>query len=153
MWKIQQAMQDDAIQTARVHPAIHPGNRDEVFIWQNFQPAYRDLGWKNRDLGNRTSPPSHMNTSKIYKGFRGEARSRKPGQPCQPGSYEEALTWNNRLRTEIYFFIISAILKTLKLQTQLTYKQNKNNVTNTLCISVVLLFYCSFDKLAKFNVS
>ena len=28
MWKIQQAMQDDAIQMARVHPA----NRDEVFI-------------------------------------------------------------------------------------------------------------------------
>ena len=28
---------------------------------------------------------------KFYKGFRGEARSRKPGQPGQPGSYEEAL--------------------------------------------------------------
>ena len=53
MWKTQQAMQDDAIRTARIHPAVHPGNRDEVFIWQNFQPAYRDLGWKNRDLGNR----------------------------------------------------------------------------------------------------
>ena len=36
MWKIQQAMQDDAIQTARIHPAVHPGNRDEVFIWQKF---------------------------------------------------------------------------------------------------------------------
>ena len=32
MWKIQQAMQDDAIRTARIHPAIHPGNRDDVFI-------------------------------------------------------------------------------------------------------------------------
>ena len=53
MWKIQQAMQDDAIRTARIHPAVHPGNRDEVFIWQNFQPAYRDLG-------NRASPPSHI---------------------------------------------------------------------------------------------
>ena len=40
MCKIQQAMQNDAIRTARIHPA----NRDEVFIWQNFQPAYRDLG-------------------------------------------------------------------------------------------------------------
>ena len=49
MWKIQQAMRDDAIRTAR----IHLGNWDEVFIWQNFQPAYRDLGWKNRDIGNR----------------------------------------------------------------------------------------------------
>ena len=28
IWKIQQAMQDDAIRTAR----IHPGNRAEVFI-------------------------------------------------------------------------------------------------------------------------
>ena len=44
---------------------FHPGNRAEVFIWQNFQPAYRDPDWKNRDLGNRASPPSHMNTSKI----------------------------------------------------------------------------------------
>ena len=49
MWKIQQAMQDDAIRTARIHPAVHPGNRDEVLIWQNFQPAYRDLGWKNQE--------------------------------------------------------------------------------------------------------
>ena len=60
MWKIQQAMQDDAIRAARIHPAVHPGNRDEVFIWQNFQPAYRDLG-------NQASPPSHMNTSKILQ--------------------------------------------------------------------------------------
>ena len=40
MCKMQQAMQDDAIWT---------GNRDDVFIWQNFQPAYRDLGWKNQE--------------------------------------------------------------------------------------------------------
>ena len=40
MCKIKQAMQNDSIRTAR----IHPGNWDEVFIWQNFQPAYRDLG-------------------------------------------------------------------------------------------------------------
>ena len=69
MWKIQQAMQDDAELIRR----IHPGNRAEVFIWQNFQPAYRDPGWKEpsqlfehienftidsevrRDLGNRPS--------------------------------------------------------------------------------------------------
>ena len=46
--KIQQAMQDDAIQTARIHPAfILVTGMNEVFIWQNFEPAYRDLGWKN----------------------------------------------------------------------------------------------------------
>ena len=83
MWKIQQAMQDDAIRTARIHPAVHPGNRDEVFIWQNFQPACRDLG-------NRASPPaSYEHIKNITKDL--EARSRKPGHPGQPGSYEEAL--------------------------------------------------------------
>ena len=51
MWKIQQAMQDDDIRAAR----IHPGNRDEVFIWQNFQPASRDISVfpTYRDLGKR----------------------------------------------------------------------------------------------------
>ena len=29
----------------------------------NFHPDYRDLRGKNRDLGNRASPASHMNTS------------------------------------------------------------------------------------------
>ena len=50
MWKIQQAMQDDAIQVA----IIHQSNRAEMFISENFQPAYRDA-----------SPPCHTNTSKI----------------------------------------------------------------------------------------
>ena len=67
MWKIQQAKQDNAIRTARIHSTVHPGIQDEVFIWHNFQPAYRDLGWKNRDLGSRASPPSHMNTSEILQ--------------------------------------------------------------------------------------
>ena len=60
--KIQQAMQDDAIQTARIHPAFILVTRmNEVFIWQNFEPA--DLGWKNSDLRNRASRSFHMNTS------------------------------------------------------------------------------------------
>ena len=61
MWKIQQVMQDDAIRTARIHPAIPHGNRDEVFIWQNFKPTYRNLGWKNQDLGNSYE---HIETSR-----------------------------------------------------------------------------------------
>ena len=52
MWKIQKAMQDDAIWAAR----IHPSNRAEVFTWQKFQPAYRDRGWKNRDLRHPSQP-------------------------------------------------------------------------------------------------
>ena len=75
MWKIQQAMEDDAIRTARIHPAVHPGNRDEVFIWQKFparlprfrEPSQPALSYEHienftkdlqvrRDLGNRASP-------------------------------------------------------------------------------------------------
>ena len=42
---------------------FRPGHRAGVFIWENFHPGYRDLGRKNRDLGNRASPASHMNPS------------------------------------------------------------------------------------------
>ena len=74
MWK---AIQGDAIQTARIHPAVHPGNRDD-----SCSHGKQDLGWteprsrepsqsalsykhiKNftkdlevrRDIGNRASP-------------------------------------------------------------------------------------------------
>ena len=37
---------------------FRPGHRAGVFIWESFH-----LGRKNRDLGNRASPASHMNTS------------------------------------------------------------------------------------------
>ena len=45
---------------------FRPGNRAGVFIWENFHPSYRDLGRKNRDLGNRASPASHINTFDIF---------------------------------------------------------------------------------------
>ena len=61
MWKIQQAMQEDAIQVT----IIYQCSRAEMFISENFQLAYRDPGWKNRHLGNRASPPCHTNTSKL----------------------------------------------------------------------------------------
>ena len=79
MWKIQQAMQDGAIRTARIHLAIHPGNRDEVFIWparlprsrlekpRSREPSQPAISYEHietftkdlevrRDLGNRASP-------------------------------------------------------------------------------------------------
>ena len=46
---------------------IHPGNRDEVFIWQNFPARLPRFRLENRGLGNRARPPSHMNTSKILQ--------------------------------------------------------------------------------------
>ena len=80
MRKIVQEMQDNAIQTARIHPAVHLGNRDEVFIWQNFHLLTENYGTEParlshehienfikllevwRDLGNRASPvnQAHM---------------------------------------------------------------------------------------------
>ena len=38
---------------------FRPGDRDGVFIWENFHPGYRDIGGKNRDAGNRASPASY----------------------------------------------------------------------------------------------
>ena len=68
MWKIQQAMQDDAIRTARIHPAVHPGNRAEVFIWQNFQPAYRDLSRKKPRFRELSQPAlSYEHTENFTK--------------------------------------------------------------------------------------
>ena len=83
MWKIQQAMQGDAIQTARIHPAVHPGNRDD-----SCSHDKRDLGWtepRSRELSQ--SALSYKHIKNFTKGFRGKARYRKPGQPGQPGSY------------------------------------------------------------------
>ena len=37
-----------------------------MFIWENFHPGFRDLDRKNRDLGNRASPASHVNTFEIF---------------------------------------------------------------------------------------
>ena len=92
-------MQDDAELIRR----IHPGNRAEVFIWQNFQPAYRDPGWKEpsqlfehienftidsevrRDLGNRPSR-AHMKRPLVcvagarkLRESEGFGRARAPG--------------------------------------------------------------------------
>ena len=88
MWK---AIQGDAIQTARIHPAVHPGNRDD-----SCSHGKRDLGWTEP----RSREPSQSALSyKHFKNFTkdlevNKARYRKPGQPGQPGSYEEALNHN-----------------------------------------------------------
>ena len=51
-------MQDDVIQTARIHPA----NRTEVFIWQNFQPALTKISGTEP-----ASPPSHEHMEHFTK--------------------------------------------------------------------------------------
>ena len=49
---------------------------------ENSLPVYRDLGRKNRDLGNRASPASHMNTSIFLqrKEWRGEISETEPAR-------------------------------------------------------------------------
>ena len=42
--------------------------------------------------GTKPARPLIWTHRKFYKGFRGEARFRKRGQPGQPGSYEESLS-------------------------------------------------------------
>ena len=49
---------------------FRPGNRAEVFIWENFHSGCRDLGCRNRDLGNRAGPPADEHIDKT-----GPARS------------------------------------------------------------------------------
>ena len=64
MWKLQQAMQDDAIRTARIHPAVHPGNRAEVFQGVHMAefPARLPRSREPSQLA-----LSYMNTSKILR--------------------------------------------------------------------------------------
>ena len=54
---------------------FRPGHRAGVFIWDNFHPGYRDLG-------NRASPASHMNTSIFLqrKEWRGEISETEPAR-------------------------------------------------------------------------
>ena len=71
---------------------FHPGHRAEVFIWEKFHPGYQDLSRKNRDLGNRASLASHMNTSIFLqrKEWRGKISETEPARLTS--SYEEALS-------------------------------------------------------------
>ena len=61
---------------------FRPGDRAGVFICENFHPGYQDIGRKNRDLDNRASPASHMNTSILLqrKEWRGEISETEPAQ-------------------------------------------------------------------------
>ena len=55
-WKIQQAMQDDAIRTARLRSAFIPVTG--LFIWQSFQPTYQDP----RELSHPALSYEHIKT-------------------------------------------------------------------------------------------
>ena len=54
---------------------FRPGHWAGVLIWENFHPGYRDLG-------NRASPASHMNTSIFLqrREWRGEISETEPAR-------------------------------------------------------------------------
>ena len=78
MWKIQQAMQDDAIRTARNHPAVHPGNQDEVFIWQNFQPAYQEHQEPSQLALSYEHFENYTKDSEVWQDLGNRAHMRRP---------------------------------------------------------------------------
>ena len=59
-------------------------NWSEVFIWQNFQPAYRDLGWKKRDLGGTEPARSLIQTHRSVFGLGKWYANSRTGK-CRPG--------------------------------------------------------------------
>ena len=75
---------------------------------------------KTEISGTEPTRPLIWTHRKFYKGFRGEARSRKPGQPGQPGSYEEALKLTKQqLCTCKSFFVHSPVTARLQRENAL----------------------------------
>ena len=90
MWKIQQAMQDNAIQTTRIHLAFIPVTR--------LKCSYGKI-----ELGQPALSYEHIKYfTKDFKSNRGMARSREPGQPSQPGLCKEALSLVSAYMTSFY---------------------------------------------------
>ena len=88
MRKIQQAMRDDAIWAARIHPALF------MCSYGKMSSPFPDIPvGKPEFSGTEPVRPLTWTHRKFYKGFRGKARFRKPGQPGQPDSCEEALSF------------------------------------------------------------
>ena len=93
MRKTQQAMQDNAI-WARIHPAFIPVTGLKCSYGKISSPLSEISVRKTEISGTEPARPLIWTHRKFYKGFRGEATSRKPGQP---GWYEEALNPGNIL--------------------------------------------------------
>ena len=78
-----------------------PVTQAGVFKWENFYPDYRDLG-------NRASPASQMNTSKFLrrKEWRGEISQTEPARPVNRADMKRPSLWVSRgsYTLKIYFF-------------------------------------------------
>ena len=123
MWKIQPAMQDDAIRAARVHP----GNRAELHIWQNFLASLP----RSRLEKQRSRKPSQPALSYEVKGFRGKASPWKTGKRGQPGPCKEALN----LLLFLTFSLPSSrgIIKSPSNKTRLKQETNFSYTWHLIC--------------------
>ena len=79
-----------------------------------------------------TEPARPLTYRNFYKGFSGLARSRKPGQICQPGSYEEApnvILWNCTLQMPyaFLFLLYRPLTKEDKLNLRIQDLKEKNS--------------------------
>ena len=101
MWKIWQAMQDNAIQTTRIHPAFIPVT--------GLKCSYGKIELRQPALSHE-----HIkNFTKDFNSNRGKARSWKPGQLGQPGVCKEALSLVSAYMTS--FYKISKIAALIRL--------------------------------------
>ena len=80
IWKIQQAIQDNAIQTTRIHP--------DFILVTELKCSYGKIELSQPAL----SYDQIKNFTKDFNSNRGKARSREPGQPGQPGLCKEILS-------------------------------------------------------------
>ena len=71
-WKYTQYKNNDILadvakREAILSTAFRPGHSSWSARMGNFHPGYRDLGFCDRDLGNRVNPASHMNPSTFLR--------------------------------------------------------------------------------------
>ena len=79
MWKIRQAMQDDAIRAARIYPAFIPVTGPKCSYGKIFSPLTEIPVGKTE-----TAHSLKWTHRKFYKGFRGKARSRNRAHVKRP---------------------------------------------------------------------
>ena len=94
MRKIQQAMQDDDIRTARTHPAFISVTCLKCSYGKISSPLTEISVGKNQGLGNRASLLSHMNASNVLQSLRGN------GEISETGPFRSTvLMWRGSMAT------------------------------------------------------
>ena len=91
MWKIQEAKKTMPSGLPEFIPPFIPLTGMKCSYGKISSPLTEISVGKTEISGTKPARPLIWTHQNFYKGFRGEARSRKQGQPGQPGSCEKAL--------------------------------------------------------------